>query len=108
MELAGKVKVVFDTQTFDSGFEKREFVITTFDEYPQDVKFEVYKEKCNLLNDLKEGQSVTVHMNVKGNEYNGRYYVNLNAWKIDKGEVIEEDTQPKESVNDEDDDKLPF
>lgn len=91
MDVAGKVKVVFDKQTFDSGFEKREFVITTAEQYPQDIKFELYKEKCDLVDSLKENDEVTVHFNIRGNEYNGRYYVNLNAWKIDQGDTTMED-----------------
>ena len=35
MELGGRIKVIFDTQTFDSGFKKREFVVTTQEQYPQ-------------------------------------------------------------------------
>lgn len=85
MEVSGKVKVIFDKQVFGSGFEKREFVVTTQEQYPQDIKFELYKEKCEVLNNFKENDDVTVHFNLRGNEYNGKYYVNLNAWKIDAG-----------------------
>lgn len=84
MELAGKVKVIFDKQTFGSGFEKREIVVTTQEQYPQDIKFEVYKEKCAMLDNFKPNEEVNVHFNLRGNEYNGKYFVNLNAWKIDK------------------------
>ena len=87
MELAGKVKVIFDKQTFGSGFEKREIVVTTAEQYPQDIKFEVYKEKCDMLSNFAVNEDVTVHFNLRGNEYNGKYFVNLNAWKIDKGEA---------------------
>ena len=85
MELEGKVKVIFDKQTFGSGFEKREIVVTTAEQYPQDIKFEVYKEKCAILDNFKVNDEVNVHFNLRGNEYNGKYFVNLNAWKIDKG-----------------------
>lgn len=85
MELTGKVKVIFDKQTFGSGFEKREIVVTTQEQYPQDIKFEVYKEKCAMLDNFQPNEDVTVHFNLRGNEYNGKYFVNLNAWKIDKG-----------------------
>ena len=83
LTIDGTVKAIFDTQTFDSGFAKREFVITTQEQYPQDVKFEVVKDKCSLLDGYKVGQPLTVHFNVRGNEYNGKYYVNLQAWKIE-------------------------
>jgi len=85
-ETAGKIKVIYDTQSFASGFSKREFVVTTAaDKYPQDLKFEVVKEKCQLLDGYKVGQDVTVNFDIRGNEYNGKYYVNLSAWKIQSG-----------------------
>jgi hypothetical protein len=84
LELTGKVKVINDTQTFDSGFTKREFVITTGNEYPQDIKFEIIKDKVQLLNSVNVGDNVQVSFNLKGNEYNGKYYVNLQAWRLNK------------------------
>jgi hypothetical protein len=81
--VTGTVKLIDQTQTFASGFQKREFVITTAEQYPQDVKFEVVKDKCDLLDRYKVGQSVTVSFNIRGNEYNGKYYVSLQAWKIE-------------------------
>ena len=87
--MVGSVKVIEETQTFASGFSKREFVITTEDKYPQDVKFEATKEKIEQVDKLKTGDHVKVSFNIRGNEYKGRYYVNLQAWKIENagGEV---------------------
>ncbi|WP_018970179.1 DUF3127 domain-containing protein [Rubritalea marina] len=82
-ELSGKIKLIDQTQTFNSGFTKREFVITTSDsKYPQDIKFEVVKDRCEQLDQYALGQEVLVNFDVRGNEYNGRHYVNLNCWKI--------------------------
>ncbi len=86
MEIAGKIKVVFDAQTFNSGFRKREFVVTTQEQYPQDIKLELYNDKCDVIDAFKVGDEVTVGFNLRGNEYNGKYFVNLNAWKIDAGQ----------------------
>jgi hypothetical protein len=72
--------------TFDSGFTKREFVVTTKDQYPQDVKFETIRDKTSLCDKLREGQEVTVYFDIRGNEYKGRYYVNLNAWRVQTAE----------------------
>lgn len=93
--LNGTVKLVMDRQTFDSGFVKHEFVITTKDKYPQDVKFETVRDKVSLCDDLTEGQEVIVHFNCRGNEYKGRYFVNLEAWKIDTDSNQERPQQPK-------------
>jgi single-strand DNA-binding protein len=81
-ELTGAVKAIMDQQTFASGFTKREFVVTSEDRYPQDVKFECVRDNCALVDKLNVGDRVTVTFDVRGNEYNGRYFVNLQAWKV--------------------------
>lgn len=84
MDIQGSVKLLFETQTFQSGFQKREFVVTTQEQYPQDVKFECIQDKVSLLEGLNPGDKVNVHFNLRGNEYQGKYYVNLQVWKIEK------------------------
>lgn len=84
--LTGTIKKIFELQTFPSGFSKREFVVTsTADRFPQDIKFDCLKEKADILNSVKEGDEVTVHFDLGGREYNGRYFVNVNAWKLEAG-----------------------
>ncbi len=86
-DMTGTVKLVGDQQTFASGFTKREFVVTSDEEnYPQDINFECVKEKTSLLDTIQEGQRVTVTFDLRGREYNGKYYVNLSAWKVSAAE----------------------
>lgn len=95
-ELTGKIKLIMEQQTFPSGFTKREFVVTTEEDYPQDVKFECIKDRCSLLDNVNEGDHLTVSFNIRGNEYNDRYYVNLQAWRISP--ATGEESQANESV----------
>jgi single-strand DNA-binding protein len=98
-DLNGTVKLIMDQQTFKSGFTKREFIVTTEEErFPQDIKFECVKEKCALLDNLEPGQHVTVSFDLRGNEYNGRYFVNLNAWRIEgePGANLQDNVPPQE------------
>jgi hypothetical protein len=102
-EAQGNLKIINDIQTFGSGFTKREFVITTGDsKYPQDIKFEIVKDKCALLDQFAVGQAVSVSFDVRGNEYQGKYYVNLNCWKIQAGSASGDGNQaaPAKSGND--------
>lgn len=84
MEIEGSIKEIFEQQNFDSGFSKREFVVTTKEQYPQDIKLELIKDRCDLIAPYKKGDQIKVQFNLRGNEYNGKYYVNLQAWKIDQ------------------------
>lgn len=86
MTLTAPIHAILDTQEFDSGFRKRVLVLKTTGDYPQTIPFEFTKERCDALDKLTEGQIVTVHYDLRGNEYNGRYYVNLSAWKFDAEE----------------------
>lgn len=82
-ETAGKMKWIGTTQTFPSGFSKREFVVTTaHDKYPQDIKFDMVKDKCPLLDGFEPGQDVQVSFDIRGREYNGKYFVDLSCWKL--------------------------
>ncbi len=90
-EARGTIKLISELQTFASGFSKREFVVTTaHDRYPQDIKFETVKEKCSLLDGFSPGQEVVVSFDIRGNEYNGKYFVNLSCWKIQPAGETEE------------------
>tara|TARA_R110000765_G_scaffold326771_1_gene418023 strand:- start:727 stop:1146 length:420 start_codon:yes stop_codon:yes gene_type:complete len=79
----GRIKVINDTQTFPSGFQKREFVVTVPNgEWPQDLKFELTKDNVVKLDQLAIGDEIEVEFDIRGNEYNDKYYVNLSAWRI--------------------------
>ena len=83
-ELTGTVKEIFDEQTFASGFNKREFVVTSeADKFPQDIKFECLKDKVELVNNLSKGDKVKVTFDINGRKWNGKYFVNLAAWRVD-------------------------
>lgn len=119
LEVNGKLKLLYEKQSFSSGFEKREFVITTQEQYPQDVKFECIKEKIAQLDGLNPGDDIKVSFNLRGNEYQGKYYVNLQAWRVEKdaansGAPAQSNRPPEYPVFEEpetnatDDDDLPF
>lgn len=84
-EATGKIVAITPTQSFASGFTKRQIVIETDGDskYPQQVPFEVVKDKCSELDRYHIGQIVTVRFDVRGNEHNGKYYVSLQAWRIE-------------------------
>jgi single-strand DNA-binding protein len=83
-EITGTVKKIFDEQTFGSGFNKREFVLTIeAGKFPQDIKFECVKDKVALVASLKPGAKAKVFFDLRGREWKDNYYVNLNVWKIE-------------------------
>ena len=82
-DLTGKIKLIQDPKTFDSGFTKREMVVIVEDgKYPQEINVEFVQDKVALLDTLQPGQEVTVSFDIRGREYNGRYFNNLQGWKV--------------------------
>lgn len=83
-ELSGKIKLIQDPKTFDSGFTKREMVVIVEDgKYPQEINLEFVQDKVTLLDNLQPGQEVKVTFDIRGREYNGRYFNNLQGWRIE-------------------------
>jgi len=113
-DLTGKIKLIQDAKTFDSGFTKREMVVIVEDgKYPQEINIEFVQDKVALLESLQIGQEVTVTFDIRGREYNGRYFNNLQGWKIvttqDEPTVArEEQPPPYPTPSDFEDDDIPF
>ena len=79
----GKIVKIFDAEQKSASFQAREFVIEVADgQYPQMVKFQLVQDKCDLVNDYGEGDSVEVEFDLRGREWNGKYFTNLQAWRI--------------------------
>lgn len=83
-EFTGPVEYIGDVELVGAkDMEKRIVVVGEGDKYPQSIPFELIKEKCALVDDVLVGDMVTVHFNLRGREYNGRYYSNLQCWELE-------------------------
>ena len=84
-EVKGTLKKLFDQQDFPRILQAR-FRRDHDGQYPQDIKFSALKEKSEQLGQYAEGDVVNVKFDLRGREYNGQYYVDLNAWRIERGD----------------------
>jgi hypothetical protein len=83
--LSGAIVHIGETQEVGKkGFKKREIVIETTDKYPQKVKMEAIGDMIDTLDQYTEGQEATAYFNIRGNEYNGNFYVNLQVWRMEE------------------------
>tara|TARA_R110002020_G_scaffold433823_1_gene643908 strand:- start:510 stop:839 length:330 start_codon:yes stop_codon:yes gene_type:complete len=88
MQLTGTIKSIGETQSFgEKGFRKRELVLTTDDQYPQDILIEFVQDKCDVLNKYSVNQSVEVGFNVRGREWTNpkgevKYFNSIQGWRI--------------------------
>ena len=111
-EMTGTVKVIMETKTSASGtFSWREFVLTSEeDRYPQDVLFRVVKDRCTALDGIAVGERLKVAFDIRGREYQGRYFVNLEAFRLDRMDGTEAPPEDMPPAADEPplDDSMPF
>ena len=83
-EVDGKLHKKFDTENKTDTFQAREFVIEVDGTYPQFVKFQLVQDRCSIVDDFEEGEPIKVHFDLRGREWNGKYFTNLNAWRVEK------------------------
>ena len=84
-------------------WQKQSFVIDTSAQYNPEVCFSLFgDEKIAMLTNFKDGDDVSVAFNVSSREFNGKFYHNLDAWKINAAD------QTKNTPIVEEEDDLPF
>ncbi len=83
-EIEGSVHKIFPTENKTDTFQAREFVIQTEGQYPQMIKFQLTQDRCQLVDGYNEGEKIKVHFDLRGREWNEKYFTNLNAWRVEK------------------------
>ncbi len=88
LQLKGKIEQLLKSESGVSRagkeWQKQEFVVETIEQFPRKVCFTLFNDKLSLLEPIREGDEVEVSFNLESREFNGKWYHNINAWKIDK------------------------
>ncbi len=64
-------------------WQKQQFVIETVEQYPRKICAMLWGDKADLLNQFNIGDMVKVSFDVESREYQGRWYTDVKAWKIE-------------------------
>jgi hypothetical protein len=86
MEIKGKViqlLAVATGQGKKGQWRKQEFVIETPSQYPKKVCLSLWGDKIDQYS-LSMGDQVNVSVELESREYNGRWYTEARAWKLEK------------------------
>ena len=81
LKLEGKIKEIGQEEQIKN-LTKRSMLLTTNDKYPQTVQLDFINEKQKELLKFNVGDEVSVDFNIRRNEYKGKYYTNLQGWRI--------------------------
>jgi hypothetical protein len=116
MQLVAKLIQLLPLQTGtgkNGQWKKQDIIVETDGQYPKKVCISIWGDKINE-SVLKVGSSLKIDFDVESREYNGRWYTDVKAWKIEAGTAAATD---KSASKEEDfhntsfssnDDDLPF
>ncbi|MFV1884110.1 MAG: DUF3127 domain-containing protein [Balneola sp.] len=122
LKLTGTVSQILKEQSGqgkNGPWKKRDFILEIPGKYPKKVCITQWGDAIDQ-NAVSEGQQVTVSIDIASREYNGNWYTDVKAWKVEAGtgeqnavqqtppppsaEGFEIDTQAFDDI----DDDLPF
>jgi len=100
MEVVGKIKVIGNAQQVSDKFVKRDVVVTTDEQYPQDIQIQFVQDKCDLLNSFAIGQEVKIGINLRGREWTNAkgevvYFNTIQGWNINKADTSKQSPEPQ-------------
>lgn len=117
MEISGKIVQVLNEQSGNGRngvWRKRDYVLETTGQYPKKVCLTVWGDKIDQFG-MQMGDEVTAGIEIESREYNGRWYTDVKAWKVDKqgkgnnyGSAPAPNAPDVSSFSEDNDDILPF
>lgn len=87
--MAGVVVNVLPEQTGTSKkgtWRKQEFILEIPGSFPKKVCISVWGDKIDQWA-VRPGDNVTASIDLESREYNGRWYTEVKAWKVTKGQA---------------------
>jgi len=118
MEIKVKLHSIADVQKGTSArgdWTKHGFVIETEEAYPKKIFIGFWNNKFDLSK-FEIGEMLNISINIESREFNGKWYTDITAWKIEKTEQNQY-AQPSEDmpppppppiIDEEASDDLPF
>lgn len=95
-------------------WKKQDIIVETAGQYPKKVCVSIWGDKIKD-SELQVGKSFKIQFDVESREYNGRWYTDVKAWKVEPAgnagagnSNAYNDEPPTVSYSDESPDDLPF
>ena len=100
MEINGKIIELLPEKSGQSAngiWRKQEYILETNSQYPKKVCFMAWGDKIDQFA-IKQGESLVVSVDLESREYNGRWYTDVKAWKVSRGDA-QEYSEPNPQTN---------
>ena len=115
MQLTAKLIQLLPIQT-GSGkngeWKKQDIIVETDGQYPKKVCISIWGDKINE-GQLQIGNLLKIDFEIESRDYNGRWYTDIKAWKIEVAITSTQNTpdnmaNPDDFIPNSEDDILPF
>lgn len=89
MEIEGKIIVVLPEQggvsnRTGNAWKSQEYVLETHEQYPRKCCFRVFGADRIANFNIQSGEELRVSFDIDAHEYNGRWFNNISAWKVER------------------------
>ncbi|MDH6357126.1 DUF3127 domain-containing protein [Parabacteroides sp. PF5-9] len=88
MEITGKIIAVLPEQggvsKTGNEWKKQEYVLETQEQYPKKVCFQLFGADRIAQAAIQPGEMLTISFDIDSREYQGRWFTNINAWRVDR------------------------
>jgi hypothetical protein len=89
MEITGKIIAVLPERggisKTGNEWKTQEYVIETHEQYPRKVCFNVFGADKIAQFNIQAGEEMTVSFDINAREYQGRWYNDIRAWRVERG-----------------------
>ncbi len=100
-KVIGEVHMIDGENVISDKFKKRDFVLKVTDgNYEQFIKLELHQDRCDLVDKIRIGEDVEVEFNLRGREWNDRFFTNLVAWKVQRVNEVVSDLSSLNELHD--------
>ncbi len=89
MEITGKIIAVLPERggiaKTGNEWKMQEYVLETHEQYPKKLCFNVFGADKIAQFNIQAGDELTVSFDINAREYNGRWYNDIRAWRVERG-----------------------
>ena len=89
MEITGQIIAVLPerggTSKTGNEWKMQEYVLETHEQYPRKMCFNVFGADKIAQFNIQAGDELTVSFDINAREYNGRWYNDIRAWRVERG-----------------------
>ena len=96
MQLTAKLSQLLpvETGTGKNGeWKKQSIIVETEGQFPKKICFTTWGDKINT-SQWRPGQQLTIEFDIESREFNGRWYTDLKAWKMEPAGTPQQQEMP--------------